>query len=107
MQVPEFSFSVKPKEVLLLQTKVDDDYLKVISDFLRLNSSSKGIYVSSSRSAKDLAEKLQNYNFNLTQKLSDGQIAIVDLVSRSVGAEEINGVVYVSSPLNFPRFRWQ
>ena len=99
MQVTDdLSILMQPNRVVLFQIAVEEDYLKLISRFLLLNTNSKGVYVSANRSAKDLTEKIRKHNFDLDAKLKTGQICIVDLVSRTVGAQEIEGAVYVSSP---------
>lgn len=94
----DLSILMQPNKVTLFQTGINQDYFKLISSFLSINSRSRGIYVSSNRSAKDVAERIEEYNSELGHKLKAGEICIVDLVSRSVGAAEIEGAVYVSSP---------
>lgn len=89
---------MEPKKVTMFQAGLDQDYLELIARFLMVNSQAKGVYVSANRSAKDLTEKMRNYNFDLEPKLKSGQIYIVDLISRSVGAQEVDGAVYVASP---------
>lgn len=99
MQVTyDLSVLMQPSKVTLFQTAIDQDFLELISRFFLLNRQSKGVYVSANRSAKDLAEKIREHNFDLDSKLKTGEIFIVDLVSRSVGAQEIDGAVYLSCP---------
>jgi len=94
----ELSVFTNPNRVLLLQTGIEENYLKLISHFLLINRNCKGIYVSSNRSSRDLVDRLRKYDYDLDAKIKAREISIVDLVSRSVGAQEIEGAVYVSSP---------
>ncbi len=94
----ELAVFTNPNRVLLLQTGIEENYLKLISDFLLINRNCKGIYVSSNRSSRDLVDRLRKYDCDLDAKIKAREISIVDLVSRSVGAQEIEGAVYVSSP---------
>ncbi len=99
MQVTdELSVITQTNRVIFLQTRLDQDYFKILSKFLLLNRYCKGIYVSSNRSARDLAEKLRRHNLDLHAMLQNGQIFVIDLVSKSVGDQEITGAFYVSSP---------
>lgn len=99
MQVTDnLSITMNPNRILLLQTRIEENHLKLISDFLQANRNCKGVYVSSNRSAKDLVERLREYDYDLYAKIKARSISVVDLVSRSVGAQEIEGAVYVSSP---------
>ena len=98
MNVTDGISVLEPAKITLFQTGIGQDYLKLISKFLSLNCNARGVYVSANRSAKDLIESIAKYDFDLATKLKTGQISIVDLISRSIGAQDVAGVVYVSSP---------
>lgn len=89
---------VPPNSVVLLESPLEENQIKLIADFLKFRRNDKGIYVSSNRPANDLIEKLLTYNFDLNEALEAGRICVIDLVSRSVGANEVKGGIYVSSP---------
>nr|MDO8097637.1 hypothetical protein [Candidatus Njordarchaeota archaeon] len=89
---------IPPKSVVMLEVPAEENPMKVIADFLKFRQNDSGIYISSNRPTKDLADKLEGYRFDLKQALEAGKILVVDLVSRSVGASEIKGSFYVASP---------
>jgi len=90
--------SVPPKSIVLLETSLEENQMRLIADFLKFSRNNKGIYVSSNRPTNDLVEKLLTFNFDLTKALETGRIYVIDLVSRSVGANEVKECIYVSSP---------
>jgi KaiC/GvpD/RAD55 family RecA-like ATPase len=89
---------VPPKSVVILEVPSEEDPMKLISDFLRFKQNDKGIYVSSNRSTKGLAEKLLVYKFDMRKLLEAGGICVVDLASKSVGSAEMKNSICVSSP---------
>jgi len=97
-KVEEELKSVPPKSVALLETPLEENQMRLVAEFLKFRRNDKGIFVSSNRPTNDLIEKLPSYNFNLREALEAGRICVIDLVSRSVGASEAKGGIYVSSP---------
>lgn len=97
-EIEERLKGVPPKSVLLLETRLEENQMMLIADFLKFRQNDKGIYVSSNRPTNDLVEKLQTYNFDLQEALETGRICVIDLMSRSVGANEVKGGIYISSP---------
>ena len=55
------------------------------------------MYVSSNRPTNNLIAKVKGYGYDLKKGLEEGRVCVVDLVSKSVDAAEVDGVVYVSS----------
>jgi len=53
--------------------------------------------VSSNRPTNNLIEKVKDYGYGLKGDLEKGRVWVVDLVSKSVGDDEVDGVTYVSS----------
>jgi archaellum biogenesis ATPase FlaH len=70
----------------------------VVADFLRFRQNDKGIYISSNRPTKNLIEQLNVKGFDLRTPLETERICIIDLVSKSFGANEINGSINIASP---------
>lgn len=89
---------VPPKSVVIVEVPPEEDQMRVVADFIKSRQNDKGIYVSSNRPADDLIEKLLTYNVDLKKSLEAGKTCVIDLMSRSVGASEVNGGIYVSSP---------
>lgn len=89
---------VPPKSVVIVEVSPEEDQMRMMADFLKFRRNDKGIYVSSNRPTNDLLEKLLTYNVNLKKTLETGKACIIDLMSRSVGASEVKGGIYVSSP---------
>jgi len=97
-KVEENFKGVQPKSIVMLETPVEENQMRLVADFLKFSRNDKGIYVSSNRPTNDLAEKLLAYNFDLRKALEAGRICVIDLMSRSIGANEVRGGIYVSSP---------
>jgi len=89
---------IPPKSVVMLETSPEENQIRLIADFLKHRRRDKGIYVSSNRPTNDLVEKFLTYDFDLGSALEAGGICVIDLMSRSVGANEVKGGIYVSSP---------
>jgi len=89
---------VPPKSIVIIETPIEEDQMRLIADFLKFRAGDKGIYVSSNRPTNDLIEKLLAYSFDLRENLEASGIRVVDLMSRSVGANEVKDSIYVSSP---------
>jgi len=89
---------IPPKSIVMLETPLEENQMRLIADFLKFRRSDKGIFVSSNRPTNDLVEKLLNYNIDLREALEANRIFVIDLMSRSVGASEVKGSIYVSSP---------
>jgi len=89
---------IPPKSIVMLETPLEEDQMRLVADFLKFRRSDKGIFVSSNRPTNDLVEKLLTYNFDLREALEADRIFVIDLMSRSVGASEVKGSIYVSSP---------
>jgi len=87
-----------PKSIVLFEIPIEEDQMRLTASFLKFRRNDNGIYVSSNRPANDLVEKLQTYNFDLGNALEAGRICVIDLVSRGVGANEVNGCLYAPSP---------
>jgi archaellum biogenesis ATPase FlaH len=90
--------SVPPKSIVIVEASPEKDQMKLISDFLKLKQDDNGIFVSSNRPTSDLIEKLATYHVDLKKSLETGKTCVIDLVSRSVGAGEVCGCIYASSP---------
>jgi archaellum biogenesis ATPase FlaH len=90
--------AVPPKSVIVIEVSPEEDQMRVVADFMKLKQNGKGIYVSSNRPANDLIEKLLSYDVDLKKTLETNKTCIIDLMSRSVGASEVKGGIYVSSP---------
>ena len=86
------------KSVVVIETPLEENQTEIIADFLRSRKNNKGIYVSSNRPTNDLTEKLLVYNFDLKEALKTNRMCVIDLVSKSIGANELSGGIYVSSP---------
>jgi archaellum biogenesis ATPase FlaH len=84
------------KSVVLVKLAPDEDLLAVTADFLRYRASDKGIYVSSNRPIADLMDRIGSRGFDMKQTIANGQLFVVDLASRMVGGEEVQGVLYVA-----------
>ena len=97
-KVEEKLKAVPPKSVIIVETPLEENQIGLIADFLKFSRNEKGIYVSSNRPVNDAVEKLLTYNFDLREALEAGRIFVIDLMSRSVGASEVKGSIYVSSP---------
>jgi len=97
-QVEQKLKQVPPKSVIMFEASSEQDQMKLIADFLRARKNDGGMYVSSIRPANDLIEKLLTYDVDLREAVKAGRICIIDLVSKSVGASEVKGGIYVSSP---------
>lgn len=89
---------IPPKSVVMVETPLEENQIGLIADFLKFSRNEKGIYVSSNRPTNDLIEKFLTYNFDLREALEAGRVCVIDLMSRSVGANEVEGSIYVSSP---------
>jgi KaiC/GvpD/RAD55 family RecA-like ATPase len=97
-KVEEKLKAIPPNSIVILESPPEENQMSIIADFLRSKASDKGIYVSSNRATTDLSEKLLTYGYDLRKAVESGRICVVDLVSRSVGASELPGGMYVSSP---------
>jgi archaellum biogenesis ATPase FlaH len=89
---------VPPNSIVLLEIPFEMNQLELIASFLKFSQKDKGIYVSSNRPVSDLIEKLVAYKFDIGNALETGMMCVVDLVSRSIGADEVKRCIYVSSP---------
>ncbi len=90
--------ATQPKSVILLETQLEENQMRLTADFLKLRRENKGIYISSNRPTNNLIEKLLTYNFDLREALETGRICVIDLMSRSVGASDVKGCISISSP---------
>jgi KaiC/GvpD/RAD55 family RecA-like ATPase len=89
---------IAPKSVVLLEVPAKENPMKVIASFMRHRQGDSGIFVSSIRPTKDLAEKLRYYGFDLARSLETGKTYVLDLVSKSIGSNEVKGSINVASP---------
>lgn len=89
---------VPPKSVVIAEVSPEEDQIRIVTDFMKFRQNDKGIYVSSNRSTNDLIEKLSAYDVDLKKTLEASKTCVIDLMSRSVGASEVKGGIYVSSP---------
>jgi KaiC/GvpD/RAD55 family RecA-like ATPase len=87
-----------PRSVVLIEVPANENPMRTIADFLRYRQNGKGIYISSNRPTKDLLEKLKVHGFNLRESLDTEKTCVIDLVSKSVGSNEVNGSINVASP---------
>ncbi len=89
---------IAPKSVVLLEVPADEDTMDMVADYLKYRQDDKGIYISSNRPTKDLVEKLRAHGFDLKPSLETGETYVLDLMSKSVGANEVSGSINVASP---------
>lgn len=90
--------AIPPKSVVVIETPSEENQIRLIADFLKFRRGDEGIYVSSNRPTNDLIEKLSIYNFDLREALEANRICVIDLMTRSIGAVELKGGIYISSP---------
>jgi archaellum biogenesis ATPase FlaH len=88
---------VPSKSVVIVEVSPEEDQMRMVADFMKFRQNDNGIYVASNRSTNDLIEKLSTYAVDLKKTLEDSKTCVIDLVSRSVGAREVKGGIYVSS----------
>lgn len=89
---------VPPKSIVIVDTPLEENQIGLTADFLKFRRNDKGIYVSSNRPTNDLIEKLLVYGFDMKEALEAGRLCVIDLMSKSIGACELKGGIYVSSP---------
>jgi KaiC/GvpD/RAD55 family RecA-like ATPase len=89
---------IAPKSIVLLEVPAKENPMKIIATFLRHRQGDSGIYISSNRPAKDLVEKLSYHGFDLRKSLESRKMYVLDLVSKSVGSNEVEGSINVASP---------
>jgi KaiC/GvpD/RAD55 family RecA-like ATPase len=83
---------------VLLEVNADENPMQLAADFLRFRHNERGIYISSNRPTKNLIEQLNVKGFDLRTPLETERICVIDLVSKSFGANEIKGSINVASP---------
>jgi KaiC/GvpD/RAD55 family RecA-like ATPase len=85
--------------IVVAEFPPERDQLELIAGLLRFRqtTNSCGVVVSSNRPASNLIEKLGEYGVDLKKDLKNDRVVIIDMVSKSVGAVEVDGAVYVSS----------
>jgi KaiC/GvpD/RAD55 family RecA-like ATPase len=83
------------------------DQLELIAGLLkfRQTTNSCGVVVSSNRPASNLIERLEEYGVDLKKDLKNARIVIIDTVSKSVGAVEVDGTVCLSSLTDLPALK--
>jgi KaiC/GvpD/RAD55 family RecA-like ATPase len=89
---------IAPKSVVLIEVPANENLMRTIAGFLRYRQNGKGIYISSNRPTEDLLEKLKVHGFNLRESLDTEKMCVIDLVSKSVGSNEVKGSINVASP---------
>ncbi len=91
--------NIPPKSIALIQISAETDEISLLARFLKTHASSGGVYVSSSRPATDLLDRFGQNGFDLRTALETAKIIIVDLVSKSFGANlQAKNVLFVHSP---------
>ena len=91
--------NIPPKSIALVQISAETDEISLLVRFLKTHASSGGVYVSSNRPATDLLDRFGQNGFDLKTALDTAKIIIVDLVSKSVGANlQAKNVLFVHSP---------
>jgi archaellum biogenesis ATPase FlaH len=73
--------------------------MRLLAGFLKAEANSGGIYVSSNRPTTDLVDRIEQNGFDLKASLETARIIIVDLISKSLGANlQAKNVLFVHSP---------
>jgi len=100
MKVEREKPAIEPSvSVAVWEFAPEKDQIELIAGFLKRKqeTSSHGVIVSSNRPVANLIEKLKDYGYNLEDDMKRGQVVVVDLLSKNVGAPEMARVIYVSS----------
>lgn len=99
MGLEEKLANVPPRSIVVLEVSAEENQMKLVAEFLKSKekTGSYGVYVSSNRPTTNLVEKVTDYGYDLKKALDEGRVCVVDLVSKSLGETEMNGVICVSS----------
>lgn len=89
---------VAPRSIVLVEVHANENPIQVLADFLAFKNGGKGIYISSDRPTKNLIEQLNIRGFDLRTPLETERICVIDLVSKSFGANETKGTINIASP---------
>jgi archaellum biogenesis ATPase FlaH len=98
-KVEEKLKDIAPGSVAIVDSTIDESHMRLAADLFRFMRNDICIYVASNRPATDLVDKLLTWKFDLREALETGKVSVIDSLSRSVGADEIKGVIYVASAL--------
>lgn len=89
---------VPPRSVVIVQTSLEEDQMRLMAELLRYYKDGNSIIISSIRPIMDFVEKLGRYDFDMRKALEDAKLYVIDLVSKSVGVEIVKNVLFVHSP---------
>jgi len=90
---------IPPKSIALVHVSAKTDEMKMLTRFLKAQANSGGIYVSANRPTADLVDRFEQNGFDLKTSLETARIIIVDLISKSLGANlQTKNVLFVHSP---------
>jgi KaiC/GvpD/RAD55 family RecA-like ATPase len=91
--------NIPPKSIALIQISAEIDEIGLLARFFKTQESARGVYVSSNRPATDLLDRFGQNGFDLKSAVEMAKIIIVDLVSKSTGANLLaKNVLFVHSP---------
>lgn len=90
---------IPSRSIALIEISAETDEMSLLTNFLEAHADAGGVYLSSDRPTTDLMDRFGQKGFDLKTALETARVIIVDLVSKSIGADLLTkNVLFVHSP---------